>query len=656
MKSIRVLLILAAALVAAAVPAMAADDPPAWLKQAAAVKVPTYDVRGLPGVVLVDDATTTINDDGSTRTVGRWAVRILVHEGRGEASRSYPYVPNQSNVRELKAWLIRADGSTKSFGKNEIADVAASADDVYNEARARTVSAEDEADAGSVFGCEYTVDDRPLFAQDVWYFQERMPVLVSRLTLVMPAGWHAEGVTFNHDKVEPTVSGSTYSWELRDLKPIPHEPSGPPVTNMAPRLAYTYFAPEGKKAGQSFVDWVDVSRWATQLMTPQSAPNDAIAAKARELTSSASTEIDRVRAIGRFVQGVKYISIQTNLAHAGGMRPHPAADVFAKSYGDCKDKANLMVAMLKTLNVAAYPVVIYSGDPTYVRREWATPTQFNHCIVAVKVADAGGARSTIDQPPIGTLLVFDPTDTDTPVGDLPDYLQGSFALLVAGDQGGLVRMPETPPEANRLERETRVTLTEAGSVSGTISEHSSGQAAVRERRIFTSDDRAAYERRINRWIVASVSAAKVTKIAPKDDTTANTFALDVEFAADNYAQIMQGRLYVFKPALLDRLQSLSLTEPSRSQPVVLDGEAFTETASITLPSGFDVDETPDPVKLDTPFGTYATSYAVKDGKLVFTRALTLKNATLPVSDYATVRSFFEKVRAAEQAPVVLVRK
>src|SRR5262245_699055 len=126
MKSIRVLLILAAALVAAAVPAMAADDPPVWLKQAAAVKAPTYDVRGLPGVVLVDDATTTVNDDGSTRTVGRWAIRILVHEGRGEASRSYPYVPNQSNVRELKAWLIRADGSTKSFGKNEIADVAAS--------------------------------------------------------------------------------------------------------------------------------------------------------------------------------------------------------------------------------------------------------------------------------------------------------------------------------------------------------------------------------------------------------------------------------------------------------------------------------------------------------------------------------------------------
>jgi hypothetical protein len=61
-------------------------------------------------------------------------------------------------------------------------------------------------------------------------------------------------------------------------------------------------------------------------------------------------------------------------------------------------------------------------------------------------------------------------------------------------------------------------------------------------------------------------------------------------------------------------------------------------------------------KLETPFGTYTTSYEVKDGTLVFTRSLVLKRSTLPVSDYATVRSFFEKIRAAEQAPGVLVKK
>jgi hypothetical protein len=48
--------------------------------------------------------------------------------------------------------------------------------------------------------------------------------------------------------------------------------------------------------------------------------------------------------------------------------------------------------------------------------------------------------------------------------------------------------------------------------------------------------------------------------------------------------------------------------------------------------------------------------SLKDGQLEFTRKLVVRQATIPVSDYSKVRSFFEKIRAAEQSPVVLVRK
>jgi hypothetical protein len=69
-----------------------------------------------------------------------------------------------------------------------------------------------------------------------------------------------------------------------------------------------------------------------------------------------------------------------------------------------------------------------------------------------------------------------------------------------------------------------------------------------------------------------------------------------------------------------------------------------------------VDEMPDPVKVETAFGTYATTYEAKEGVLVFTRTLTLKRATIPVKDFESARSFFTKIRDAESAPVVLVRK
>ncbi|HSQ24298.1 MAG TPA: hypothetical protein VLN44_07810 [Pyrinomonadaceae bacterium] len=69
-----------------------------------------------------------------------------------------------------------------------------------------------------------------------------------------------------------------------------------------------------------------------------------------------------------------------------------------------------------------------------------------------------------------------------------------------------------------------------------------------------------------------------------------------------------------------------------------------------------MDEMPDAVKLDTVFGSYATSYEVKGDQLVFTRKLVQHAATIPVEQYNSVRTFFEKIRAAEQTPVVLARK
>jgi hypothetical protein len=51
---------------------------------------------------------------------------------------------------------------------------------------------------------------------------------------------------------------------------------------------------------------------------------------------------------------------------------------------------------------------------------------------------------------------------------------------------------------------------------------------------------------------------------------------------------------------------------------------------------------PDPVKLDTSFGSYATTYEVKDGQLVFTRKLVQNAATIPVEQYNSVRSFLKR--------------
>lgn len=632
------------------------DDTPPWVLQAAALKVPAYE-RDVPAVVLVDESTTTIDSEGHVSEVYNYAVRILKREGRGYAMGRVGYLPDLTRIKDFRAWLIRGAADIKRYGKDQTLDIAAVDNDIYNEYRRKEIAAVSDADAGMIFAYTFSRENRSVFSQTDWAFQSSIPVINSRYTLILPAGWRAEAVTFNHPKVEPSVNGSTYSWQLSNLPPVPDEPWSPSLSNIVARLAVSYYPPTGQATTiKTFADWTAVATWMSELEDPQVLIDDALARKAYELTALAKTEFDKIRAIAQYVQNIQYISIQTGLGRGGGYRPRSSTEVFAKSYGDCKDKANLMRAMLKVLGITSIPVSIYSGDPDYVRPEWPSPQQFNHCIIAVKVGDQTHAGTIVQHPTLGRLLIFDPTDSETPLGDLPSYLQGSLALIDSKEAKELTKMPVTPPEMNHLERIGALALRADGSLSGTIQEQAKGQTAVRFRSEFRQLSRPEYNSMIERWVTQGAKAAQVGKIEPADNANDGRFTLNVEFSANAYAQLMQGRLLVFKPAVVSRREGLALTAPSRKHPVVLRSSTYSETVKFQLPAGFEVDELPEPVKLEAEFGTYVTSYEVKNGELVFKRDFSQRASTIPAARYELVRSFFERVREAEQAPVVLARK
>ncbi len=638
-------------------PLLAADEPPSWLRQAASLSLPSYD-KETKAVTLVDETKVTVGEDGKVTTYTMHAVKVLNREGREEARARTVYNTDSEKVKEIKAWMIRPSGQIVKYGKDQIMDLAANDNDVYNEARIRLISGKDEAEPGSVFGYEVIVESTDIFSQFAWGFGDEHPVVASSISVTVPNGWRANGIVFNHPNIEPVINGSTYSWKANNLEGIKDESASPSIPNLVPRIVVSIFPGSGQNSGvlRTFASWTDVSQYLTELADPQVQLDDALAGKARELTANAKTEFEKIQAIGRYAQNIKYVSIQIGVGRGGGHRPHSSLDIFKKSYGDCKDKANLMRAMLRALNINAFPVVIYSGDPTYVREELPSPNQFNHCIIAVKVSDETKAPTIITHPKLGRLLIFDATDDDTPVGDLPSHEQGSFALIVAGADGALLRMPSTAPEVNKLVRNSTVTLSAEGAITATLTERSIGQSAVEERGLFKALARPEYEKRIERWITRGITGAKISKMSPVDSQVDGKFALDVDFTAKDYAQSMRGKLLVFKPSLVSQRNGLDLTSPVRKNPIVLQSEAFSETVSVKLPDGFEIDEMPDAMKMETPFGKFSTSYEVKDGHLIFIRHLEVQNATIPASRYTEVRSFFGRINGAEMAPVVLAKK
>ncbi|MEQ1761701.1 MAG: DUF3857 domain-containing protein [Pyrinomonadaceae bacterium] len=656
MKDILCTIFLAITLFCSAAIAMADSQPPAWMKQAAAVTVPTYK-KDVSAVVLFEEQQVTLGSDGKLVTVENYVVKVLNREGRDQAIARAFYLVSAGKIREIQAWLIRADGSIKAYDKSSILDIIADPDDVYNEGRIKVIDGSGEADTNHVFGYTVVSEDVPLFYQDNWSFQGVLPTLLSRYTLNLPAGWTASSTTFNAAQVKPTVTGSSYTWEMRDLPAIPSEPLSPSVQNLAPRIAVNYSpADPSLSKMRAFADWADVSRWATSLYDPQVVVTDEIAIKARELTANSKTEFDKIHAIGAYVQNLQYISIDIGVGYGNGYKPRPSDIVLSRGYGDCKDKANLMRAMLRTLKIDAYPIAIYSGDHTFVRAEWASPRQFNHAIIAVKVSDATESATVIDHPKLGRLLIFDATDAFTPVGDLPDYLQGSNALIIAGDNGGLSKMPLVPPDLDVLERDVTVTLSETGTLNGLIKEKAAGQTSAYFRREFRGLSVGDYRKAIEGWLTRGASGAQLVNLTASDKHSDARFYLDMEFAAKNYGQLMQNRLLVFKPLIVGRRNGVSLTEPTRTNPIEIDSASMRETITYTLPTGFAVDEVPAAVLLETDFGKYSTTFDVTGDKLVVKRLLTMNRRTIAADKYAGVKDFFAKIHQAEQAPVVLIRK
>jgi len=55
------------------------------------------------------------------------------------------------------------------------------------------------------------------------------------------------------------------------------------------------------------------------------------------------------------------------------------------------------------------------------------------------------------------------------------------------------------------------------------------------------------------------------------------------------------------------------------------------------------------------FGSYSFNFEVANGMLVFTRKISMRSTVIPSDQYSEVRSFFQRLDAAEEAPVVLIR-
>jgi Domain of Unknown Function with PDB structure (DUF3857)/Transglutaminase-like superfamily len=628
---------------------------PDWLREAAATQLPKYpdDVKA---AVLLDEQVTTVTSGGEIKTRYRTALKILRPEGR-ELGTVQVYFDNETRLTYLKAWSIPASGQAYEVNEKEAAEAGfPGGGELYSDTRFKILTIP-AADPGNVIGYEYERRRRPFILQDIWQFQDDIPVKKTRFELELPQGWEFNTFWLNHPAEKPqSLGGNHWVWEIGDLAAVEDEPFMPDWRAVAGRMAVSYAREPGEATGSSQASWADTGSWFARLAEGRRQVTPEIQQKVAELTATSKTTLDKIDALTRFVQqGIRYVAIEIGI---GGYQPHPAAKILADRYGDCKDKATLLSAMLKAIGVDSYYVLVNTRRGV-VSPDLPSALTFNHVILAVRLPDEVPRTNLYalrEDKALGHLLFFDPTDPLTQLGYLSMPEQRSYGLLVANGTGQLVELPLLPPAVNRLLRVANLRLSPAGDLSGGVKEIRWGAPNAAERSQLLGVPEAGREKKLENFLgnflgSLVLESAKVQNLEDPNQNLIVTYA----FLARDYAK-RAGNLLLIRPRVLgEKTMDLSDDkERKRSYAVEFPSTTLeTDAFDITLPAGYVVDELPPPVEIKYDFGDYRSKVDITGNTLHYRRSFEIKQVRVPMAQVEKLKEFFTRIEADERSSAVL---
>lgn len=633
----------------------AGDDLPSWAREAMRAPTPA-EASGSDAVALLRYGSIEITGKDAFVERERGAIRILRSGGSERAIAVAEYRTDGGKVRSLKAWIVSPSGVARQIPGKEAVDVSRAGEDMVSESRARSLSGESDAVPGATFAWESEVERRSAFGQFQWYFQDDLPTVRSDFAFRPLPEWSVRSTVLNGDSLPPAIADGWWTWNRSGLPPIRNEAYSPPFASLASRLAINATPPPGSPEGamRSFARWEEVAGWLHQASAANGAATPAIAAKAEAVTAGATTTARKIRAIAAYCQSLNYVSIQMGLSRGGGYIPHAAEDVMRKGYGDCKDKANLMRAMLGAVGIESYLCGISAFDPGYARESWPTPGQFDHCIIAVRSDDS--AACAVAPSTLGRLVLFDPTDPTMRWGDLPDREQGGLALLFTTEQGALVRVPLASPERGRHRRRFDARIDSDGSIAGTVEIVASGSSASHWRAWARSRGAAGLASSPDLWLSSAVSTATVDSFAQSDPPDDDAYRIRAAFRIPRFGRPMAGNLLILDTGKLTTMEIALPPEKPRTAPMSIPRFSASDEIHLTLPAGYGVDGVPAPVTIESPYGRYTATLRVEGDEVSIVRTSELPRSYVPVSRSVEARDFFLRVKRALDTPLVLSKK
>lgn len=414
--------------------------PPAALVNASRAQKP---VEGMPVVELLEETRIAFDKEGRRETRFRYVFRVD-HESGVEGWRTIGSIwkPWYQARPTLKARVITPDGAEHLLDPATIGESPVHEDARVFDDRKRLAAPLPQLCVGAIAEVEViTREVTPAFDSgalvSIW-LRQNVTVLESRVTVETPEGMPLTWKVVGMPGVSPTRTTrqglSILALELGRVDPTedsePHEPA---EAHPRPTLLIS-----------TVPSWAVVAQAYQRTVERQLAGAD-LAERAKAAMGDARDTRQRInRILERMNREIKYTGLEFG---AASVVPRTPAEVLTRGYGDCKDKATLLVGLLRAAGIQAH-VALLSTDPgPDLEDEVPGLNHFDHAIVFVPGTDP---------------IWIDPTAELYRAGELPFQDQGRKALIAGPGTTTLARIPALESRDNRAREIREVFLADSG--------------------------------------------------------------------------------------------------------------------------------------------------------------------------------------------------
>lgn len=576
-------------------------------------------------------------------------VRVKIFNERGREKFSKLDIPfmKGKKIEDVAARVIKADGSIVELQPSDIFER-----EIAKRGKARVLAksfAIPGIEPGAIVEYQYveTIKDDSVGGERL-YFQRDIPM--QQVTYyIRPFGkqtlkfnWYNLPETRFRD--DPRQKGYQVS-TMYDVPAYKEEPYMPPDDEVR-KWAYVSYNTLG-----GLLVWNNLSIGYDALMKNMAKPNKDIKQLATQLTSGVGSEDEKLRRIYEFTQKqIRNISYDRSLTEEqrDKIKVKDADDVLRQKAGSTMFIDLLFASIAKA---AGFEVTIaltsdrsenFFNPDRYPFRNFIEPSG-----IAVKVDREW--------------KFFSPGVPFLPYAQILWFRENSNSMLV-GDGGYLWTRPRMLEHTESPAKRTgRFTLSEDGTLEGTVTIEYGGHQAISRRRDEYRDSESKREENLRDQIKSRISTAEVTSVSIENfDDNSKPLVYKYKLKVPNYAQ-KAGRRLLFQPGIFEKGSNPVFSTETRTYDIYIPYPwSEKDDIQIRLPKGYDLDAGETPGGLADPKNIVSQEIKIRLDKaeniILYDRSFQFGgggNVLFPTAAYPALKTLFDAFHKADTHPLVI---